>query len=201
MVKTLLIATANPGKVREIKEILSSLDGDFLSAKDLSLDLKVDETGVNYAENARKKAAAYLRATGMIALADDSGLEVDVLGGAPGLFSARFSPKENASDADRRAYLLEQLKELPQPWIAHFHCTAVLALPGEEYFETTGRCEGVIIPDEHGAGGFGYDPIFYLPEFKATMAELSPNLKNRISHRAIALSNMIPIIKKVLAGN
>jgi len=133
------------------------------------------------------------------ALADDSGLEVDALDGAPGIYSARFSNKKNASDADRCLFLLEQLKEKPQPWTARFTCTAVLALSPEEIYTTTGVCEGVIISEKRGSGGFGYDPIFYLPEYQATMAELPESLKNKVSHRAKALAAMIPIINKYAA--
>lgn len=196
MENTLLIASGNPGKVKEIKAILASLNGDIIALQKSKLTLDVRETGSTYAENARIKAVAYLNAMGLAVLADDSGIEVDVLDGAPGVFSARFSPKENATDADRRMYLLEKLKGKPQPWTAHFHCTAVLALPNGEILETTGRCDGVVIPEERGDGGFGYDPVFFVPEFNATMAELPSGLKNQISHRARALSAMIPLIKQ-----
>jgi len=200
MKKNLLIASGNSGKLMEIKAILSAFEGTLVTSKDIELALKVEETGNTYAKNARLKAFAYLRATGLATLADDSGLEVNALNGAPGIHSARFSPKPNATDADRRVYLLEQLKGLPQPWKAHFHCTAVLALPTGMTYETTGRCDGVIIPQERGTGGFGYDPIFYLPEFSATMAELPSHIKNAISHRARALIALLPMIQSQLAS-
>jgi XTP/dITP diphosphohydrolase len=196
--KSLLIASGNPGKIREIKEILSPLKRVIVSAKDISLVIKVEETGKTYSENAQLKAAAYLKATGMVVLADDSGIEVDALNGAPGIYSARFSPKENATDSDRRAYLLKKLEGKPRPWSAHFQCSAVLALPGGEFIESSGHCNGIIIPEERGSGGFGYDPIFYIPDYKATMAELPSITKNAISHRAKALSAMIPIIENAL---
>jgi len=196
--QTLLIATTNPGKIREIKAILSPLNGNLLSARELSLDLDVKEVGETYLENARIKATAYLRASGIPSLADDSGLEVDVLNGAPGLYSARFSAKDNATDADRRGYLLQQLQDKPRPWTAQFHCTAILALPDGDFIQSTGTCDGIIIPEERGSGGFGYDPIFFLPEYSATMAELPAELKNQISHRAQALRGMIPLIKQRL---
>lgn len=198
MEKSLLIASGNPGKIREIKAILSPLDCKIVSADERGTNLKVEETGGSYSANAALKAKAYLHAAKMLVLADDSGLEVDALNGQPGIFSARFSPKENATDHDRRKYLLEQLQGKPKPWTAHFHCTAVLAIPGEKYIETTGRCNGVIIPEERGTHGFGYDPVFYIPEHDATMAELSANLKNRISHRGRALMAMIPYITRFL---
>lgn len=197
MNNTLLIASSNPGKVREITAILSSLDIKVFSNQDIPLAIDVPETGRTYAENARIKALAYQHETNMVVLADDSGLEVDLLSGAPGIHSARFSPKENADDADRRAYLLKQLKGKSPPWKAHFHCTAILAVPGGEIYETTGQCHGIIIPHERGSGGFGYDPIFYIPIYDATMAELPPKVKNAISHRAKALNAMIPYLGKV----
>lgn len=193
----LLAATGNPGKLKEIKAILRQIDIRIISPKDISLDLEVEETGVTYAQNARIKADAYHRASGLPVLTDDSGLEVDALGGAPGIHSARFSPKENATDADRREHLLDQLQGKDQPWKAHFHCTAILLLPSGDVLEKNGRCDGVIIPEERGKHGFGYDPIFYIPEFAATMAELSPSIKNQISHRADALSKLMPDIERL----
>ena len=195
MKRTLLIASKNIGKIREIKAILSPLEIKILSPHDLNLDFKVIESGSTYAENARIKAQAYLSATALAVLADDSGLEVDRLGGAPGIHSARYSPQPGADDADRRAYLLSQLEGRRQPWKAHFHCSAVLALPNGKWIETMGICKGIIIPEERGSGGFGYDPIFFLPEYNATMAELLPEVKNQISHRAKAIQAMLPKIQ------
>lgn len=197
MNNALLIASGNKGKIQEIKAILSPLDIKVVSIHEIGMEIQVAETGSTYAENAWKKAAAYQELTQMVVLADDSGLEVDLLSGAPGLHSARFSPKENADDSDRRDYLLQQLKGKPQPWKAHFHCTAILALPGGAIYETTGQCQGIIIPQERGSGGFGYDPIFFIPEYDATMAELAPNVKNAISHRARAILAMMPHLRKV----
>jgi len=194
----LLAATGNPGKLKEIKAILRQLDIKLISPQDISLNMDIAETGASYSENARIKAEAYLQASGIPVLADDSGLEVQVLDGAPGIHSARFSPKENATDADRRDYLLNNLKRKSHPWKAHFHCTAILMFPGGETIETTGRCNGIIVSEERGEHGFGYDPIFYIPEFAATMAELDPLIKNRISHRARALQALLPDIQKRL---
>jgi XTP/dITP diphosphohydrolase len=195
---TILIATQNPGKMREMQALLSTLDLEVRSARESNLDLSIEETGDTYLENAKLKAMAYCTASGLPALADDSGLEVDALNGAPGLYSARYAPQQGATDADRRTYLLEQLTGEPQPWIAHFHCAAVLALPDGTLVETSGRCDGIIIPEERGDGGFGYDPIFYLPEYSQTMAEIPETLKNTISHRARAIHAMIPIIEQKL---
>lgn len=195
MQNTILISSQNPGKIAEITAILTSIKQKMITPQDIALTINPKETGRSYTENARIKAIAYRNASGLPALADDSGLEVDVLDGAPGIFSARFSKIPNATDADRRAYLLEILKDFPQPWNAHFHCTAILATPGNTFIETTGRCDGVIIPDECGSGGFGYDPIFFIPERQATMAELPQQVKNTISHRALALLAMIPFLR------
>ncbi|MDF1519539.1 MAG: RdgB/HAM1 family non-canonical purine NTP pyrophosphatase [Brevefilum sp.] len=197
----LLIATSNPGKIKEIKAILSPLNLKITTPKDLALNLRVAETGGTYLENALLKARAYYQAAGLPVLADDSGLEVDALDGAPGLHSARFSPKENANDADRRAYLLEQLSDKAQPWHAHFHCTAVLLSSSDNFTKKVGRCRGLIIPEERGNTGFGYDPVFYIPEYGATMAELGPDIKNKISHRAKALIALNPVISKLLGIN
>ena len=201
MKKTLLVASSNPGKIIEIKAILSSLDINIISSIDLGLDIHVNETGATYAENALLKALAYHQQTNLITLADDSGLEVDLLDGAPGIFSARFSPKEKASDADRRQFLLEKLYGRPSPWKAYFHCAAILIDQAGSHFESSGQCDGVIIPEEHGSGGFGYDPIFYLPEHNATMAEIPAGLKNQISHRAKAIRAIVPTLKQVFLLN
>lgn len=197
MEKTLLVASANPGKVQEIKAILNLPGLYIISAKDAGITLKVAETGQTYEENAWLKADAYQKASGMIVLADDSGLEVDALNGEPGIYSARYAAIPNASDADRRHYLLQQLKGKPEPWSAHFHCTAVLASPQGHLALAEGRCDGLIVPVERGTGGFGYDPIFFIPEETGTMAELTEERKNQISHRARALHALLPAIQKV----
>ena len=197
MLQSLVIASGNPGKIREIKAILQGVELEIVSAAELGVLLDVKETGSTYAENARQKAIAYQAATGQAVIADDSGLEVDALDGAPGIYSARYSTKPNATDADRRIYLLEQLKNKPLPLTAHFHCTAVLAMPDGRLFETVGRGDGEIIFEERGSGGFGYDPIFYMPDYHATMSEIPASLKNRISHRAKALLAMLPILESL----
>jgi XTP/dITP diphosphohydrolase len=197
MDKKLLVASANPGKIQEIKAILHTLDLAIISAKEAGVILDVAETGQTYADNAWLKAKAYQAASGLIVLADDSGLEVDALDGAPGIYSARYAAIPNASDADRRHHLLDQLKGKTQPWPAHFHCTAILAGPSGKLAEAEGRCDGLIIPEERGEGGFGYDPIFYIPEEKGTMAELSEKRKNQISHRARALQALIPALRTI----
>jgi XTP/dITP diphosphohydrolase len=193
----LLLATNNKGKVAEIKALLGRTGLTLLTPADLGLALDVPEDGLTYAENASKKAAAFSRASQLIALGDDSGLEVDALGGQPGLHSHRFSPNPEATDADRRRYLLEKLLGLPRPWTAHFHATVAVVLPSGEAHLTTGRCDGEIIPEERGSNGFGYDPIFFIPAIGQSMAELGMDEKNRLSHRALAVQNAIPVLKGI----
>ncbi len=193
----LLIATNNKGKVVEIKALLGSLGLILLTPAELGLVLEIPEDGQTYAENASKKAIAFSQASGMIALGDDSGLEVDALGGQPGLHSHRFSPMPDATDADRRKYLLEKLDGYRRPWTARFRATVAVASPSGKVQLATGLCEGEIIPKELGSNGFGYDPIFFIPELGRTMAELEMVEKNRLSHRARAVQNAIPIIREV----
>lgn len=197
MKNKLLIATNNPGKVRELQDLLKDTGIELITPADIGLSLEVDEDGATYGENAAKKAIAFATASGLISLADDSGLEVDALHGAPGLYSARYSPKPGANDADRRAYLLQNLKDKPRPWKAHFHATIAIAQPTGKVDLTEGNCYGEIIPQERGTGGFGYDPIFLLPELGRTTAELDMEQKNRLSHRALAVIDAIPILRKM----
>ena len=193
----LLIATNNKGKVAEIKALLDGLGFTLLTPAELGLVLEIPEDGQTYAENASKKARAFSQASGMIALGDDSGLEVDALDGRPGLHSHRFSPRPDATDADRRKYLLEKLQDLRRPWTAQFRATLAVALPSGEVHLATGQCKGEIIPEERGTNGFGYDPIFFIPELGRTMAELEMDEKNRLSHRARAVQNAIPILEEL----
>lgn len=196
----LLIATANSGKLREIQALLEGLEIKLVIPAELGLSVDVEETGATYAENAAIKALACARSAGLVTMADDSGLEVDALGGLPGIRSARFAPQPGATDAIRRAYLLDQLKSLPQPWKAHFHCTVAVASPLGDVRFAEGRCFGEIIRDERGSHGFGYDPIFFIPELGKTMAELTLDEKNRISHRAYAIKYAIPILTEMLSA-
>jgi XTP/dITP diphosphohydrolase len=195
--KKLLLATNNPGKVDEMRAILANLDLQLLTPSEIGLDLQVSEDGTTYAENATLKAVAFAKASGLISLADDSGLEVDVLDGLPGLHSHRFAPWPEATDADRRNYLLEMLQGKERPWLAHFHATVALALPEGVVRLASGECRGEIIPDERGSNGFGYDPIFYIPALDKTMAELGMQEKNRLSHRANALWNAEAILSEI----
>ena len=194
----ILLASTNRGKLAEMHALLADLEIRLLTPSDLNLQLDVVEDGATYRENAAKKAAAYARAGGLLTLADDSGLEVSALGGQPGLKSARFVPQPEATDADRRAYLLKRLQVHPRPWRARFICAVALALPTGEPVFTEGICPGEIIPEERGASGFGYDPVFFIPELGQTMAELGMEEKNRISHRALAVKAAKPLILSLL---
>lgn len=183
----LLLATNNPGKIREIMAITRDWGVEILTPAQIGLQLEVEEIGKTYAENAALKAQTFAQATGILSMADDSGLEVDALDGKPGLYSARFSPLPNASDADRRTYLLEQLHGRARPWTARFRCIIAVAFPEGETRFAEGLCSGEIIPEERGSNGFGYDPIFLLPDCGLTMAQLPMQEKNQLSHRARAV--------------
>jgi XTP/dITP diphosphohydrolase len=219
----LLIATNNQGKIKELHELLDDMGIDLVTPVQIGLDLDVIEDGLTYAENAVKKATAFAQESRLISLADDSGLEVDALNGEPGLYSARYGSTDGRklSDAGRRAYLITQLQDKPQPWTARFHATIAIAVPDSLWSQAARRlkvqdhtplgtrapalqivegwCEGQIIPEERGTGGFGYDPIFLLPELERTMAELSPEEKNRLSHRARAVMNAKPILESLFS--
>jgi XTP/dITP diphosphohydrolase len=197
----LLIATNNPGKLKEFRQLLGNLPGiELASPKELRISPQFEESGATYAENAAIKARVYVEASGLVVLADDSGLEVDALEGAPGLFSARYSGQTNATDADRRVFLLENLAEKPRPWLARFRAVIAVAAPGQEMRFAEGVCEGEIIPEERGTNGFGYDPIFYMPEFNRTMAELSDEEKNKVSHRGRGVEEAVPILREVFGS-
>ena len=193
----LLIATNNKGKVKEIKAVLQSLEIELILPADIGLELDVEEDGQTYAENATKKALAFSHASGLMALADDTGLEVEALDGKPGLHSNRFGP-EPYTDENRRAYLLQELSGKPRPWAARFRATVAVASPERGVKLAEGICPGEIIPKERGTGGFGYDPIFLLEGLNETMAELEMDEKNRLSHRGQALRKIIPILIEIL---
>lgn len=197
----LLIATNNIGKQKEIRSLLQNLAVALVTPAELGLDLNVNEDGTTYKENAAKKATSFAKASGLISLADDTGLEVDTLGSAPGLYSARYAPQFNATDADRRAYLLEQLQSHSQPWNARFRCVVAIATPHGHLNFAEGICSGEIIPTERGTYGFGYDPIFQISPVGKTMAELSMAQKNMLSHRALAVKEALPILEKLLGND
>lgn len=194
----LFLATGNPGKLSEIQSLLDDLKITLITPDMIGVSLNVEENGNSYEENASLKASAFARASGLVTLADDSGLEVDALSRLPGIRSARFSPLLNATDADRRAYLLDLLQGHSQPWKAHFHCTVAIATPQDKIYYAQGNCPGEVIPAERGTNGFGYDPIFLITEIGLTMAELSIIEKNRLSHRAKAVKAALPILLAIL---
>ncbi len=197
--KKLLIATHNPGKLREYAALLDGLPLTLTTPTQEGLSLEVAETGETFAENAALKALAYARASGRLTLADDSGLEVDALDGAPGVYSARYAGPE-ASDADRYRLLLRRLADVPQERrTARFRCAVALATPQGDVQIADGTCEGVIGFAPRGAHGFGYDPVFYLPTHGQTMAELPPEVKNQLSHRAQAIRAARPLLQALLA--
>ncbi|HQJ32917.1 MAG TPA: RdgB/HAM1 family non-canonical purine NTP pyrophosphatase [Anaerolineaceae bacterium] len=191
MTLTLLLATNNPHKVEEFRSIFLPYDVTLQTPADLGLVNDVDESGNTYFENARLKAQAYWQEGQNMVLADDSGLEVNALEGAPGIHSHRFLPDPNATSRDRCLYLLEHLKSSPRPWRASFHCEVVLLTRQGTIFTSHGVCTGQIIPEFRGENGFGYDPIFLVDGTNHTMAELDLATKNQLSHRGKAVSGMI----------
>lgn len=196
----LLVATHNPGKVREYADLLAglSLEITYLDREGIALD--VEETGSTFAENALLKARIYAEESGLLTLADDSGLEVDALGGEPGVYSARYAGP-GAGDEDRYRLLLQKLRGVPwEKRSARFRCVVVLAWPGGESVAVEGVCEGLIALEPKGTHGFGYDPVFYLPEFGCTLGELPAEVKNSISHRARATQKARPILQEWLDG-
>ena len=189
----LLVATGNPGKAREFGDLLASVESDLCFPAEIGLDLNIPEDGVTYLENASQKAISYAERSGLLTLADDSGLEVDALEGAPGLHSARYVA---GSDCDRTTALLRNLEGVAlECRTARFRCVVVVVSPAGSLWHAEGVCEGVIALARSGSGGFGYDPVFYLPEYKCTMAELSETQKNRISHRARAIQAILPVLE------
>ncbi|GEB75665.1 XTP/dITP diphosphatase [Sporolactobacillus inulinus] len=182
-----LIASNNPGKIKEFKDLLQGFGADVFSLKDLGITTDVPETGHTFHENAALKAEALAKETGMITLADDSGLCVDALNGEPGVFSARYSGPEK--DSERNIdLLLHKLKGVPEEKrTAHFVCVLALSRPKHQTRFAEGRCDGIITATRRGVGGFGYDPLFLIPERQETFAEMGEAEKNQISHRARAL--------------
>jgi XTP/dITP diphosphohydrolase len=191
----LLLASENAGKIEEIQALLAGVDLELVTPGGMGWILAVEETGSTYGQNAALKARVYAQATHLLTMADDSGLEVQALGGLPGVHSRRFSPLPDATDADRRKLLLKSLQQHIQPWSARFRCVVAIASPQGTLHLAEGACPGVIIPEERGTGGFGYDPIFLLPELGRTMAELSMQEKNQVSHRARAMHAIRPLLE------
>jgi XTP/dITP diphosphohydrolase len=202
----ILVATTNPGKVRELRALLGT-QVQWKTLADFAGIAEVKEDGATFAENARKKATGYAQATGLWTLADDSGLVVDALGGAPGVNSARFSG-ERARGSDRKIVdrrnmekVLSLLEGVPaEKRTARFVCCLCLASPEKVLLETQGTVEGVIIDTPAGTGGFGYDPIFFVPSLSKTVAQLDDDEKNAISHRGNAIRQLKPLLDKLLSA-
>jgi XTP/dITP diphosphohydrolase len=191
----LLLASGNPGKRTELQALLHPLGLALLDPTRAALSTTVRETGVDYASNAAIKAKSYALESGLWTLADDSGLEVDALDGAPGVRSARIAGP-NRSDEERRQTLLRRLKGHARPWTARFRCALALVSPDGLLDAAEGECRGEIIPNARGLGGFGYDPIFLVYGTNRTMAELTLEEKNRLSHRAHAFRALLPALMK-----
>jgi XTP/dITP diphosphohydrolase len=194
----LMIATNNPGKLGEYRRLLGELPLEITSLREEGIGLEPEETGSTFEENAVLKARAFAAQSGLLTLADDSGLEVDALFGAPGVHSARYGGTRRGQDRERCEMVLRQLEGVPQAQrTARFRCVVAVADPaGAGVATAEGAVEGMIAWEPRGEGGFGYDPIFFFPELGRTMAELPPELKNRISHRARAVEAALPILRR-----
>lgn len=192
-----LIATKNKGKLREIQEILEGFPYEVVSMEDIGITEDIEEYGTTFEENALIKARELHRLTGEMVMADDSGLEVDYLNGAPGIYSARFAG-EGASDEDKNNKLLKMLDGVPfEKRTARFVCCIAVVLPGGKYFTVKGTCDGYIGFKPEGSNGFGYDPLFFVPEYNMTTAQLDPEEKHKISHRGRALRAMVEQLKEM----
>lgn len=194
MNKKLIFATGNAGKMKEIRMILADMDYEILSLKDAGIDIEIDENGATFEENAIIKASTIAKATGCLTLADDSGLEVDALNKEPGVLSARYMGEDTSYDIKNRS-IIQRLEGIEgEDRSARFVCVIAAVYPDGSTHTSRGTIEGVIAHEPSGEQGFGYDPIFYLPEYGRTTAELEPQEKNAISHRGKALR----AIKEVL---
>ncbi len=191
----MLIATNNQGKIREFQALLQDSPFDLVTPVQINLKLDVEENGSSYEANAQLKAQAFCQGSGLLTLADDSGLEVDALGGEPGIRSSRFAGA-GATDAQKVDYLLSRLQDVPEAKRgARFRCIIAIAQPGGQVLFCRGECEGRIAFKPRGRQGFGYDPVFFFPELGKTMAELTEEVKNQISHRGRAARRALQILK------
>ena len=198
MTQRLLVATHNRGKILEYRALLSDLPLAVTWLDEQGIAEDVEETGATFVANASLKAAAYAQLTGLWTWADDSGLEVDALDGRPGVYSARYGGP-GLSDADRYRRLLAELAAIaPEQRTARFRCVIALAIPGGPIYTAEAAVEGLIVDEPRGAHGFGYDPVFFIPDQQRTMAELEPAIKNRISHRGRAAVEARKIIISLL---
>ncbi|WP_066257988.1 XTP/dITP diphosphatase [Neobacillus drentensis] len=196
--KEVIIATKNPGKAKEFEHIFSARGIEVRTLLDFPEIPDVEETGLTFEENALLKAEAISQALGKMVIGDDSGLIVDALEGRPGIYSARYAgePKNDQNNTDK---VLSELKGLPEEKrSARFYCALAVAIPGQEPMTVSGTCEGRILEERRGTNGFGYDPVFYVPEKGVAMAELSSDEKNKISHRANALKKLDVVLDSIL---
>ena len=197
MHRKLLLATNNQAKVREYTSLLRNLPFELVTLAEWGITTIVNEVGESLEENARLKATVLATQSHLLTLADDSGLEVDALGGEPGRLSARYAG-EGASDRDRVNYLLSRLKDVSwQKRSARFRCVIAIATPDGKVEFCSGECRGFITPEPRGEHGFGYDPVFYLPELDKTMAELSMEIKNQVSHRGQAARKVYQVLERL----
>lgn len=194
----LLLATTNKGKAAEYRDLLKGLDFEIVTLEQAGISQEAEESYNTFEENARHKAAFYAELGGLLTLADDSGLEVEALNGEPGVRSSRYAG-DNATDADRVDFLLNKLKDTPQKQRrARFRCVIAVAHPDGPVETVEGTCEGYISIEPRGWNGFGYDPVFYLPRYNKTIAELPPEIKNRISHRGRAAARARSLLANAL---
>lgn len=194
----LLLATNNPGKLAELRQILDGCGWEVVTPAELGLNLEVEETGQTYAENATQKAVQYARASGLVSLADDSGLEVDALGGRPGVLSARYAGPDR-TDEERVQALLEEITDVPdEQRTARFRAVIAVAEPGGRVEMVEGTVEGRIAHEPRGANGFGYDPVFLLPERGLTTADLPSEEKHAVSHRGVAARKARAVLERWL---
>jgi len=194
---TMVLASGNSHKLEEFREIICKfhIPIKILSLKDIGFSQEIPETGATFAENARQKAQTVAEVVNMPVIADDSGLEVASLGGEPGVYSARFAG-ENATDLENNKLLLKKMQG-ENDRKARFVANIALVYPGKGVYQVEGECHGVILSDGRGENGFGYDPLFFVPELNKTLAEIPPNEKNRISHRWQALQKLREILPKL----
>jgi XTP/dITP diphosphohydrolase len=202
MTQTLLVATHNRGKVAEFAEMLADLEVNWVGLDDVGISQDVAETGQTFQANAELKALAYAAQTGLLTLADDSGLEVDALEGQPGVYTARYGGA-GLSHQERYQLLLRNLADVPEAErAARFRCVIALARPeGLVVGTAVGVCEGRIAFEPAGSGGFGYDPVFFLPDRNLTMAQLPSAVKHQISHRGRALRAILPLLRETVTGS
>ncbi len=195
----LLVATNNPGKLKEYRDLLLRLAVEIITLDEAGIDFVPEETGATFEENAIIKAGAFFELSRLPTLADDSGLEIDFLSGAPGVLSARYGGTGRNEEVERYQIVLDQLAGVPwKDRTARFRCVLAIAFPGQPLLTTEGVVEGFIADAPSGQGGFGYDPIFYLTDFGCTMAELPAETKNRISHRGRAIEAALPLLQQLI---